>query len=222
MQKPWEIDATYYQEESELIQALRRRERMACTCLLKRYASRLYHVALRMVGDADEAEDVIQESFIEACRKIEQYRGDGALGAWLQRIVVNACFMRLRRKRAQTVPIDEQFDLESASPRPELWVLDRELSAELRSAIEQLPESLRTALIARDIEHYSTEEAAKLLQITPSALKVRLHRARAALREILAQGSETAEPAIDHLTDQLLETLCTAEPSPSIARQSSK
>ena len=81
--KPWEIDLTIYDDEPELLAGLRRGERMACTCLLKRHAPRLYRLALHLMGDADEAEDVLQEAFINACAHIAEFEGRSGLGTWL-------------------------------------------------------------------------------------------------------------------------------------------
>ena len=194
MIKPWETDLAVYSDEGELLTGLRRRDRLACTCLLKRFAPRLYRLALQLTGNADEAEDVLQEGLIQACRKIDTFEGRSSLGSWLHRIVLNAALMRLRRKSPAVVPWAEEAEGETVAPPllvdwegdPGGHVLSQELQAILDRAILALPETLRTALVLRDIEGLSTEEAAAALRISETAVKVRLHRARLALRASLA------------------------------------
>lgn len=196
-EKPWDIDLTVYQDDRELLAGLRQGEELACTCFMKWYAPSMTRLALRMVGDPDEAEGIIQESFITACAKMDSFRGESALRTWLHRIVVNTALMRLRKRRPERLQIDPSDEgtqlplmLVNNAEEPLEAVLDRELGDELSQAIMQLPETLRTALVLRDLEELSTREAAEALDISESALKVRLHRARAALREKLSQTAE--------------------------------
>ena len=194
MIKPWETDLSVYSDEGELLTGLRRRDRLACTCLLKRFAPRLYRLALQITGSTDEAEDVLQEGLIQACSKIDTFEGRSSLGSWLHRIVLNAALMRLRRKSPAVVPWAEEPEGEAVAPPllvdwegdPGGHVVAQELQTVLDRAILALPETLRTALVLRDIEGLSTEEAATALRISEAALKVRLHRARLALRVTLA------------------------------------
>lgn len=183
-------------DEQTLLSALRRGDRRACDELVRHYAPRLYNVALRLVGSPDEAEDVLQETFIAACQKIKQFKGKARLGTWLYRIATNNGLMRLRR-REPALSLDELADSwdEVVEPRllqpwpedPERAVDLTELRAVMEEAIRDLPESLRLAFVLRDIEGLSTQEAADVLGISPAALKVRLHRARLLLRERLAE-----------------------------------
>ncbi|HLT19645.1 MAG TPA: sigma-70 family RNA polymerase sigma factor [Thermomicrobiales bacterium] len=196
-EKPWDIDLTVYQDDRELLAGLRQGEELACTCFMKWYAPSMTRLALRMVGDPDEAEGIVQESFITACAKMDSFRGESALRTWLHRIVVNTALMRLRKRRPERLQIDPSDEgtqlplmLVNNAEEPLEAVLDRELGDELSQAIMQLPETLRTALVLRDLEELSTREAAEALDISESALKVRLHRARAALREKLSQTAE--------------------------------
>ncbi|MDQ7028843.1 MAG: sigma-70 family RNA polymerase sigma factor [Ardenticatenia bacterium] len=182
-------------DEDALVSALRRGDRRACDDLVRHYAPKLYNVALRLVGRPDEAEDVLQETFIAACEKIKDFKGHSRLGTWLYRIVTNNGLMYLRRRRP-TVPLDEVEEA-SVNVHPRLlqkWPDDpasavdvAELRAAMEQAIAELPETLRLAFVLRDIEGLSTREAAEVLGISPTALKVRLHRARLLLRERLAE-----------------------------------
>lgn len=194
MDKPWNIDITVYADEDALVDGLRRHDRMACTCLLKRFAPRLYRVALNLMGSSDDADDVLQEGFIQACGQIHTFEGRSGLGSWLHRIVVNAALMRLRRRQHPSISLDQAAvaaesvfnDLATHLPAPDQHVLTDELRHRLEQAILGLPDSLRAVVVLRDIEGLSTSAAAAALQISQSALKVRLHRAHGALRTILA------------------------------------
>jgi RNA polymerase sigma-70 factor (ECF subfamily) len=188
---PWEIGNPIYDSESALLDGLRRHDRHACTDLLHRFMPRLYRLAFQITGSADEAEDVLQESFIQACRRIDCFAGRGGLGSWLYRIVLNTALMRLRRRTPVTVSLTAVRDPDTLP-----WVAQgrddagdpgaRVLSYELREVLEQailaLPDSLRAAVVLRDVEGLSTGAAAKALGISEAAVKARLHRARLALR----------------------------------------
>jgi len=199
--KPWEIDLTVYEDEPELLAGLRRGERMACTCLLKRYAPRLYRLALHLMGDPDEPEDVLQEAFINACAHVGEFEGRSALGTWLHRIVRNTALGRLRSqtRRAGTVTYDEEELAAVPDTAAELedLVVSKELGARLEQAILSLPASTRAAFVLRDVEGMSTADAAEELGISESALKVRLHRARQALRAVLAETEAGVTPALE-------------------------
>ncbi|MCO6449388.1 MAG: sigma-70 family RNA polymerase sigma factor [Caldilineales bacterium] len=189
------IDLEIYEDEEALLQGLLDGDRFACACMLKRHAPRVYAVALRMMGDPDEAEEVLQETFISACKNITTFEQRSALSTWLHRIATNAALMRLRKRKGYEVSLDapvETLDGDDV-PRqiadwayaPSSHALDSETRQILEDAVAQLPETLRTTFILREIEGYSTEETATMLDISISAAKVRLHRARLRLREIL-------------------------------------
>lgn len=184
------------QEEQALLAALHRGERRACDDLVERYSRQVYNIALRLTSRPEEAEDVLQETFINACRGAENFEGRSSLGTWLYRIATNNGLMRLRQRRLETVPLEPTTDEELADfqPRhlqdwswnPESLVLTGELRQAMDEGIASLPEPLRAVFVLRDIEGLSTNEAAEILDISPGNLKVRLHRARLLLREYLA------------------------------------
>lgn len=190
------IDLNIYPDEPALIAALKAGEKHACACMIKHHGSQMFAVALRIIGDSDEAEEAVQEAFISACDKIDRFEGRSKLSTWLYRITTNAALMRLRRQRDDTVSLDEPQTLEEGYLLPrqlDRWQVEpsqEALSAELRQtmedAVQQLNPTLRAAFVLRDIQGLSTEEAAAALDISESALKVRLHRARLQLRESLA------------------------------------
>lgn len=189
------ITITVYDDEAQLLQGLRDHDPDACTCLMKRFSPLVYARAMRLVDDPDEAEGILQTTFIKACQAIDNFDGTSSLGTWLYRIATNEGLMHLRSRR-QTVAIDamaEMFQLEDMQGNRMAWpadplrsTLDSELRSEIEAAIAELPESLRLVVKLRDMEGLSTEETAEHLGISVGAVKVRLHRARLKLREALA------------------------------------
>lgn len=184
-------------DEQALVRALQSGDRSACAILVKKFSPRIYRLALRMMGDPQEAEEVLQETFISACQHVERFEGRSQLGTWLYRIATNAALMRLRRRQLDTVSIDEPVELGQGQemPRqlvdwgrsPESHALNAELRDVMEQAVSELPESLRVVFLLRDVEGLSTAETAEALGITESAAKVRLHRARLQLRERLSE-----------------------------------
>jgi len=184
-------------DETDLLARLRAGDEAAFSDLMHAYGGRLLAVARRMLRSEEDARDAVQDAFLSAFRALESFQGDSRLSTWLHRIVVNACLMKLRtRRRKPEEPIDDLLpgfleDGHQADPaRP--WretgdeLLERSQTRTLvRECIDQLPESYRTVLVLRDVEELDTEETARLLEITPSAVKTRLHRARQALRTLL-------------------------------------
>jgi RNA polymerase sigma-70 factor (ECF subfamily) len=188
------IDLSIYDNEEQLLLGLRHHEPDACTCLVKRFAPLIYARALRLLGDPDEAEGILQATFVSACAKLDSYEGRSGLGTWLYRIATNEALMQLRRTRDQvsldTLPDtlgreDLPVQLQPWPTDPADLALDHELSGQLDVALQSLPESLRVVFVLREIHGLSTEETAAALDLGVSAVKVRLHRARLRLRELL-------------------------------------
>jgi RNA polymerase sigma-70 factor, ECF subfamily len=192
---PWDIDTEIYKNEEELLAGLRRKEKMACTCLLRHFARRLYSLARRMTNNDADAEEILQESFIQACHHILSFDGKSSLSTWLYRIIVNTALMHRRRKTLVTLPITEEVDEEQPGSAvtlvdeehtPDNTILQMEIRTAIQTALEQLPDILRQAFILRHVEGFSTKDAARQLGIEESALKVRVYRARQELRKLLA------------------------------------
>lgn len=191
----WDINLTIYHTEQELVQGLRSGEPLSCTCLFKQFEPRLAHLALKLARDGIEADDIVQESFIRACASITKFQAHSTLGTWLHRIVLNTALMQQRRKQLPLLPLedisDEQHAQLFASPvraggDPLEIVLLKEQRTRLQQAIRALPEVLQNVVLLRAIEGVSTKEAAALLGISETALKVRFHRARLTLQNSLA------------------------------------
>ena len=154
-------------------------------------------VADRLLGDRAMAEDAVQEAFISAFRGLDKFQNRSTLRTWLHRITVNTALMKLRQlKRLAEQPIDEylpEFDKNEcrieaswqAIPSTEEIISNEQHRSQIHTAINQLPDAYRIVLLLRDIEEYNTSEVAQLLDISESNVKVRLHRARAALKKLL-------------------------------------
>jgi RNA polymerase sigma-70 factor, ECF subfamily len=187
-------------DEQALLSRLRAGEDAAFEELVRTYSPRLLGLARRIVGNDEDARDVIQDALLSAFRSIDRFQGDARLGTWLHRIVVNTALMKLRRRRRKPEesiePLLPAFQsdghfVETFPPWTHSEAADAALSrAEtkrlVRTLIDELPESFRTVLLLRDIEGLDTGETARVLDTTPNAVKIRLHRARQALRTLLA------------------------------------
>ena len=185
------------EDDESLIKALRAGEADAYEQLVRKYGGRLLTISQRLLSNHEDARDAVQDAFLSAFRSLDSFDGRSQLSTWLHRITVNAALMKLRSKRRRPEQsIDELLpvflaDGHHAGPVAR-WNRSADESAEkgeikalVRSKIESLPESYRIVLVLRDIEEFDTETVAKMLEITPGAVKVRLHRARQALRTLL-------------------------------------
>jgi RNA polymerase sigma-70 factor (ECF subfamily) len=180
-----------------LIAALQSGDAGAFETLLRDYGPRLLRLARRMLMNEEDARDALQDAFVSVYRSIGAFEATSSLTTWLHRIVVNASLMKLRSKRRKPEEDIEQYlprfledghQIEPSTPWTESAdrVLEREeLRAAVRNAIAQLPDAYRIVLHLRDIEEMSTAETADLLGTTKNIVKIRLHRARQALRTLL-------------------------------------
>lgn len=196
--------STTQHEEAGLVAALQAGDQAAYAELVERYSPTIYNLALRMMNDREEAEEVLQETFLNAFRAVGRFEGRSQLGTWLYRIAYNAALMRLRKRQTPTTSIDEPFETEEGNviprqlvdwtARPDETLLTGELRGVLDAAVAGLPETLRGVFTLRDIEGLSTAETAEVLGLTETNVKVRLHRARLALRERLTDYFAAAGP----------------------------
>jgi RNA polymerase sigma-70 factor, ECF subfamily len=183
--------------ENDFVDRLRRNDAAAFEELVHAQTGRLFSVARRILRNEEDARDAVQEAFLSAFRALPGFSGRSRLATWLHRIVVNAALMKIRaRSRRPEVPIEELLprfleDGHHAEPVSawapvDVLLMQRETRAALLAALDQLPENYRTVVILRDIEELDTETTAQLLELTPNAVKIRLHRARQALVRLLA------------------------------------
>jgi RNA polymerase sigma-70 factor (ECF subfamily) len=192
---PTKADA--HSDESELLARLKAGDPQAFESIVRAHGPRMLAVARRILGREQDAQDAVQEAFFSAHRSIDRFEGDCRIATWLYRIAVNAALMRRRaasrrpeRSIEELLPTfqPDGHQVRSSSPwrEPADVLLARKETAEfVRRKIEDLPENYRIVLILRDIEEIETEETARLLRLSPAAVKTRLHRARQALRELL-------------------------------------
>jgi RNA polymerase sigma-70 factor (ECF subfamily) len=162
----------------------------AFTELVRRHRDRLWAVALRTLGDREEAADAVQEALLSAFRRADTFRGDAAVTTWLHRIVVNACLDRIRRRAARpTAPLGE---LDPAQPGDEAGAVERRV--DVSRALAQLPEAQRVALVLVDMEGLPVADAAQILGVPIGTVKSRCARGRSALAPLLRPRPDTVPP----------------------------
>jgi RNA polymerase sigma-70 factor (ECF subfamily) len=183
--------------DAVLLDGLRSGDAGAFETLLRNHGPRLLRLARRFLINEEDARDAMQDAMVAVYRSISSFETGSALATWLHRIVVNACLMKLRAKRRRPEEDIEQYlprfledghQLTPSTPwtEPADSILEREeLRASVREAIERLPDAYRIVLHFRDIEELSTAETAEILGINKNTVKIRLHRARQALRTLL-------------------------------------
>lgn len=172
-------------EELELIDRARQGDAAAERELYDAHVDRVYRLSYRLVGDDDLARDCTQETFIRAFERLEQFRGEAAFGTWLRAIATSVGLNRLRkvkRFRRREVALDHAAHLGETPRRSE-----PDLKARLREAIDDLPSKYRVVFVMHDVEGYTHEEIAQTLGMQPGTSKAQLSRARARLREALAE-----------------------------------
>jgi RNA polymerase sigma-70 factor (ECF subfamily) len=146
----------------------------------------MWAVALRTLGDQEEAADALQEAFLSAYRAAGRFRGDAAVTTWLHRIVVNACLDRLRRRSIRpVVPMGDDATLDSIAPKNNDPTSAHELSLDVSQALQRIPFEQRAALVLVDMMGYAVDDAAKVLDVPPGTIKSRCARGRARLAPLL-------------------------------------
>ena len=184
-------------QDYEIIRAIQAGRNELFAELVQRYERPLYHFGMKMCAESRDAEDVVQETFLNAFRYLKDFRYETKFKNWLYRIATSNCIKK--RRKSKFAP-ERELSMEEFLPQDEAavdrqvptWatlpldqVLNEELGRTLKQAIGQVPEKYRVVLVLRDIEGFSTEESAQILNLTPTNIKVRLHRARLFLREKL-------------------------------------
>ena len=166
------------------------------TEIVEQYSDLAYSVAFRMLRNAEDAEDAVQEAYISAFRALPNFKGQSKLSTWIYRIVVNACLMKIRKDKSRAKYISEK-DYDDAliydqKNDPEDAAVNNELRSTLEDGLDHLSPDLRAAVVLRDIQGLSTEESSEVLNISIASLKSRLHRARVLLRKHLEEYSSLA------------------------------
>ena len=184
-------------DEVQLVEQARQGNVDAFTDLVNRYEGKIFRLTQHITGNREDAEDALQETFLKAYSRLNQFHGDSRFYTWLVRIAVNESLMKLRkRKTTAAVSLDEPIESDgnfmprevaSWDPSPEERYAQTELREILDRTVQALPPIFRTVFILRDLDHLSTEEAAEALDISVPAVKSRLLRARLQLREDLTK-----------------------------------
>jgi RNA polymerase sigma-70 factor, ECF subfamily len=194
--------------DASLVERSRAGDADAFSILVARHQKQIYRLALRMMGNESDAEEVLQESFLHAFQKLPEFRGDAAFNSWLYRIAANSALMRLRRKRRapDAVAASEEGtgdqgstprfaqDGTFAEPPRSDWSLraddalaNHQLGAAIEKAVANLSEDYRVVFMLKDVDGLSNEQISEALGLSVPAVKSRLHRARLALRDQLGE-----------------------------------
>jgi RNA polymerase sigma-70 factor, ECF subfamily len=181
-------------EELALVERCRQGDLAAFEGIYKQHAGRLYSVACRMLGNPTDAEDLLQEVFLAAHRKLDSFRGESALGTWLYRLATNLCLDHLRSRAAKTGQLtgaldDEPGLADTGSRRLAERTVEK---MDLERALAQLPDGCRTAFVLHDVEGLEHREIAEALGIAEGTSKSQVHKARLRLRGLLAARRPTS------------------------------
>ncbi len=181
----------------DLVERAKGGELKAFEELMNKYEEKVYSIAYRMTGNREDAEEILQETFLSVYKSLGRFKGKSRFSTWLYRIAVNASLMRLRKtkKKAETLSLDEPIGGDNSHPKrevvdwstPEDIVERKRLMEVITAAIDSLPETYRAIVLLRDGEGLSNSEVAKILKTSIPAVKSKLHRARMHLREKLSE-----------------------------------
>ena len=180
--------------EAEAIRRAQAGDSTAFEFLYQLHSRRVYALCLRMVGNPADAEDLMQEAFLQLFRKIGTFRGESAFSTWLHRMTVNVVLMRLRKKSLPTDSLEETLepDAENTGPKRDVGAPDLRLSGavdrvNLERSIEKLPPGYRTVFVLHDVQGYEHNEIAGIMGCSVGNSKSQLHKARTRLRELLQE-----------------------------------
>jgi len=185
--------------EQEIIERAKKGDPQAQSILVNQYSKRVYNLALRILRNREEAEDVLQETFLTVINKLDTFDGRSSFFTWVYRIATNASLMLLRKKKIRRANFrDNDLDPEQIyltnvvdwTQDPTARIENKEIKQRIDEALSTLKEKYKTVFVLRDIEGLSTRETAEILDISEENVKIRLLRARQALRNYLSQYYE--------------------------------
>lgn len=184
------MEAVYIDKNVELVNGCRKGNRQAQFEIYKLYERAMYSAALRIVNNEAEAEDVLQESFLEAFTRIEDFRGDTTFGLWLKKIIINKSINCLRKRRAEFVSLDGIELADSAAEDHDETLLKVE---EIKMAVTQLPDGYRVVLTLYLFEGYDHEEISHILKISEATSRSQLMRGKVKLKQLLNKKGKSDE-----------------------------
>lgn len=186
-------------DESILVEKAKNGDKKALSQLVSTYSGRIYNLALRILRNKEDAEDILQETFMTVVEKLHTFDGRSGFFTWIYRIATNASLMKLRKKKLVFKDIGDDTDYaENVENRvfvdwtqdPSINVYDQEVKKKIDEAVNKLSEIYRSVFVLRDIEGLSIKETSAILNITEENVKIRLRRARQYLRDILSEYFE--------------------------------
>ena len=185
--------------ETQLVARAQQGDEGAFAALYDMHKRRVYSLCLRMTGNTAEAEDLVQEAFLQLFRKVSTFRGESAFSTWLHRLAVNVVLMHLRKKGLQQVSLDEVDSSQDEPVKRDYGDHDRRLMGSvdrisLTRAIDELPPGYRTVFVLHDIEGYEHNEIAEIMDCSVGNSKSQLHKARMKLRDWLRQNRGLMTP----------------------------
>jgi RNA polymerase sigma-70 factor (ECF subfamily) len=197
------IPAVSELDDRDLTARIAARDSAAFESLMRRYNTRMFRTARAILRDDGDAEDAVQDAYLDAYRHIRDFRGGAQLGTWLVRIVINHSLMRLRKQKRHPVVLSFSSEPSTGAPdaldpedstaeSPSAATLRTEVRRILERRVDELPVAFRTVFILREVEEMSVEETSQALNIPAATVRTRLFRARALLREALARDLDTA------------------------------
>ena len=191
---------TEKKDEKELIERASRGEKQALAEIVERNEQLVYNTALKLLANPEEAECVLQETFLKVFQALPEFKGESSLSTWIYRIATNFALMRLRNRKKDFARLEGQEEhvnkatLENfnryVGTNPLRSVMNDELRAAMEKAIEDLPPKFRSVFVLKDIEGHSLKEIAEMTNLSLAAVKSNLHRARLFLRNRLAEYTE--------------------------------
>jgi RNA polymerase sigma-70 factor (ECF subfamily) len=195
-----------FQSDQDLVQRIKERDYQAFEELVNRYEGKVYRLSMRMLRNQEDAEDALQETFLQVYRGLKGFEGRSNFSTWLFRLATNVCLMKIRHREtepAHLLPLEEYLprheegghpQIQDWPDKPEEVLLNKESREKMFEALGKLPAEYRAVFILRDIEGFSNAETGDALGISVAAVKSRLHRARLTLRGMLAsyfQGKDS-------------------------------
>lgn len=183
------------EEDLALIVRIKAGDFAAFETVVNKYESRIFNHCMKFLNNQEDAEDVLQESFLQVYRSLESFRGESAFSTWLFKIATNGCLMKIRKKKkVDLVSIDKPIEFDGSSlqreivdwsQNPSLQHGNDEMRRVLERVIAELPEDKRVVLVLKDVEGFSNQEIGDMLGMSVAAVKSRLHRARLTMRDSL-------------------------------------
>ncbi len=183
------------QDEGRLVEKAIGGDAYAFEVLMSKHESKMYSVALRMCANSDDAQDCLQDAMLRIYKALPNFKGQSSFSTWAYRITMNTCLDDMRRKKVrQASSLDALLDLgwspTDEDDTPERHLSNTELRRELSRAIQSLPEDMRAAVVLRDVQGFSYEEIANMLNANVGTVKSRISRGREKLRDILSEHAE--------------------------------